>query len=106
MIEHSVPHETPVGELRTVNTAKPTGDDRYDWEIHVEAPDEVLDRIDRVDYVLHETFPEPVRRREDRDSGFSLTSNGWGEFVIGVLLHLRDGDIAKLWHPLRLVDEG
>lgn len=101
-MKHTVAHSTEHGEVVTANRSTPAGDDRWDWEIRLEGPSEVLDAVERVEYVLHETFPNPVRVRDNRDDGFSLESNGWGEFDVGIKVHFKDGGVEKLRHPLRL----
>ncbi len=44
------------------NTSKPAGDGRWDWTVYVTAPPAVLNEIRCVEYTLHPTFPNPIRR--------------------------------------------
>jgi hypothetical protein len=53
-------------------------------------------------YMLHPTFPEPVRLVTDRASGFRLTATGWGAFTIVAEVRGRDGTVQKLKHVLQL----
>lgn len=92
------------------NRARPlekVGEDEYfEWEVYIDEPDTVLDRIDHVIYRLHETFPEPIRTVANREEKFALRSRGWGEFALGVVVVYKDGtrdsqsyrlDLSKAW---------
>lgn len=57
---------------------KRDGEDRWDWEVHLEGNKEELGEVEYVEYTLHETFPNPVRRKYDQSSGFKLETSGWG----------------------------
>lgn len=96
-------HKTSHGIIVSSNTSEASGTHNYDWEVHLDAPSPgQLDRIERVEYVLHPTFPDPVRISTDRSSSFSVSSRGWGEFDIGIKIHFKDGTVEKLKHPLKL----
>jgi transcription initiation factor IIF auxiliary subunit len=41
-----------------------------------------LDRIDRVEYVLHEAYPNPIQVRTRRDDRFLLKEVANGEYVL------------------------
>lgn len=103
-MEHKVSHKTKRGVLTTSNSSAPTGDGRFDWEIRLDP--ESSKEVEEVVYVLHETFPDPVRVKRDPDSGFALKSNGWGEFDVGLKVRFKDGSVANLKHPLKLGGEG
>jgi transcription initiation factor IIF auxiliary subunit len=62
-----------------------------------------LDDIDRVVYILHPTFHNPVREVEDRGSKFRLETSGWGTFTIHAKAVHRDGRETPLHHDLKLV---
>ena len=55
------------GELKFTNFAKVIGKQHgktfYSWRVFVDEPDEVLERIDEVQYLLHPTFPDPLQVR-------------------------------------------
>jgi transcription initiation factor IIF auxiliary subunit len=78
------------------------GNDWWKWSVWVEASEKALDGVEYVQYTLHPTFPNPVRRVDDRASKFSLSANGWGVFTIYVLIHLRDNSEVQLSHELEL----
>ena len=42
--------------------------------------DDILDKVERVVYHLHPTFPNPDREVTDRKSKFELRTRAWGEF--------------------------
>ena len=78
----------------------------FEWKVFMDEPAEKLDKVRSVEYRLHETFPDPIRIIEDRDSRFALISAGWGKFWIFITIYLRDGteqhtkyylDLKKPW---------
>ena len=98
-------HKTSHGIIVTSNTSTPTEGHRYDWVVRLEAPSpDQLDNIEKVEYVLHPTFPHPVRMVIDRSNLFAMSSSGWGEFEVGVKVYFKDGTMEKLKHPLRLFE--
>src|SRR5207302_745068 len=78
------------------------GQDWWEWSVWIEASDKVLDEIDYVEYKLHATFPDPVRRATNRDEKFLIESAGWGEFMIGVEISTKKGERLKRQHWLTL----
>ena len=78
------------------------GKDWWEWAVWVEASDEELDRIEYVEYILHSTFPKPVREISDRTTKFRLQTIGWGIFTIYVKLFFKDGETKNLKHELKL----
>lgn len=91
--------------LALSNTARAVGDDRWDWTVFLQAPPQVLGRVKCVEYTLHPTFPNPVRRVCDRGTGaraFALNSNGWGEFTIRAKVTFKDGRTQGLEYWLKL----
>ena len=80
----------------------------FEWQVFMDEPVEKLDKVRSVEYRLHETFPNPIRIVEDRNSGFALRSAGWGEFWIFITIYLKEGteehtkyylDLSKPWPP-------
>lgn len=89
---------------------KAEGYQYYQWKIFVDEKDKVLDKIDNVVYLLHETFPDPARVVRDRKSNFALESSGWGSFTVHITVKLKSGavvrtkyylDLHKKWPRLR-----
>ena len=78
------------------------GNDWWKWWIWIDGPPEELDAIDHVVYTLHRTFPNPIRKTNDRPSGFRLETSGWGVFRIYATLVSKDGRETELCHDLRL----
>jgi len=81
------------------------GNDRWKWSVWLEGPDQELDQIEYVDYILHPTFRDPFRHITDRASKFRLNSAGWGEFTIYLDIKHRNGESTKRKHWLRLERE-
>lgn len=99
-MDHKISHKTKYGMLVTSNSSAPVGADRYDWEIHLEARS--APEVAKVEYILHETYRNPVRIRKNPEDSFSLQSTGWGEFDVGVKVYFKDGAVVRLRHPLKL----
>jgi len=76
--------------------------DWYKWEVFVDESDEVLDRIESVEYRLHKTFPDPVRTIDERESHFLLKSQGWGEFTIHITVSFKNGEEVNTKYELDL----
>ena len=78
------------------------GEDWWNWAVWVEGRDEALDRIDFVEWGLHPTFPNQIRKIHDRASKFRLGTGGWGVFQIVARVQLKDGQQTKLHYHLKL----
>ena len=77
------------------------GDNWWKWSLWIQGSDEDLDRIKSVTYVLHPTFPSPIRTVTDRGSKFQLRCSGWGIFRIPVTVRLKNGETIELAHHLQ-----
>jgi hypothetical protein len=51
----------------------------------------MLDQIDKVVYVLHPTFQNPIREINDRQTCFGMNTIAWGEFNLKAILHFKNG---------------
>ncbi len=89
-------------DLRIEQDFEFQGSDWWRWSVWIEGPDEQLDRVDHVTYVLHPTFPSPVRTVSDRATKFRLETAGWGVFRIYATATTQDGSEVKLEHDLVL----
>jgi|ERR1019366_9848615 transcription initiation factor IIF auxiliary subunit len=78
------------------------GNDWWKWRVWIDGPPQELDAIDHVVYTLHRTFPNPIRRTSDRQSGFRLETGGWGVFTIYATLVHKNGRETEIFHDLRL----
>jgi transcription initiation factor IIF auxiliary subunit len=90
------------GELTVQQWEKYEGEDWWTWAVWIEGPNEVLDGINLVEWTLHPTFSNPVRKIRDRASKFRLETGGWGVFQILARVQLKDGEEVKLRHYLTL----
>lgn len=105
---HMLTFEPPKrsGELHieTRNIATQIGPNSWRWTAFIEAPREVLEAIECVEYTLHPTFPEPVRvvcQMGSPSQAFPITAIGWGTFELEVRVFFKDGSVRHLIHPLR-----
>jgi len=92
------------------NISKPVGkkgvNDWFRWKIFLKGSDEELDKIDNVTYILHPTFPNPVRKISDRSSNFAFSTVGWGEFEIKAKIKYKTGNEEKKTYWLNLLKGG
>ena len=88
--------------LKTAQSFKYQGNDWWKWSVWIEGAKADLDQIEYVTYRLHPTFPNPVRKVNDRESKFRLNSHGWGTFSIQVRIVNKTGQVIKLTHDLVL----
>jgi len=87
--------------LTITNTSSYMGGGRWAWKVFVDADAETLQRIECVEYTLHSTFPDPVRRVcNQAKTRFALSTNGWGTFTIKVRIEYRDGRSDLREHQL------
>ena len=91
-----------MSEFTIQQSEKYEGKDWWRWAVWIEAPDEALDLIDFVEWTLHPTFPNPVRKIGDRATKFRLETAGWGVFQIVARVQTKDGRQTKLLHYLQL----
>jgi len=88
--------------LTIVQDCEYMDDDWWEWSVWIEGTEQELDDIKSVEYTLHPTFPNPVRRIEDRASKFRLKTAGWGGFTIYARVLHNDGSTTPLEHELVL----
>ncbi len=83
------------------------GEDRWRWCTWIEASDPELDRVSKVTWLLHHSFPQPVVETTDRQGRFAIERTGWGAFQIRAELALADGSKEPLryWLQLSYPDE-
>jgi transcription initiation factor IIF auxiliary subunit len=89
--------------LSIQQTAHYLGHDYWKSSVWLEGSPEELDNVDRVVYILHPTFHNPVREVDDRSTKFRLDTSGWGTFTIHAKAVHRDGRETPLEHDLVLL---
>ncbi len=88
--------------IRIQQSEKYEGDDWWAWSVWVDGPDRELDDIDHVEYTLHPTFPDPVRKISTRRNNFKLSTAGYGVFTIYARVVKKDSSVLRLRHQLQL----
>jgi transcription initiation factor IIF auxiliary subunit len=78
------------------------GNDWWTWAVWVEGSEDALDKVDSVEWTLHPTFSNPIRKVHNRQEKFRLVTGGWGEFQIRARVEMKDGKTVNLRHDLRL----
>lgn len=76
----------------------------YSWAIWIEEEDSVLEEIESVTYLLHKTFPNPIKIKTNRDEKFIFRTSGWGTFLINIEISLVNGEQHFQSHYL-ILDE-
>jgi transcription initiation factor IIF auxiliary subunit len=92
-------------EISASNISRYVGNGRWDWTIFIVAPHNVINEIECVEYTLHPSFPNPLRRIctiGDPRYPFSHTTNGWGVFEISIKVIFKNSRILQLRHMLTL----
>jgi len=82
------------------------GDGYWTWSVWIDGPDAELDQVHSVEWVLHPTFPDPIRRATQRQDKFRIEASGWGAFEINAQVSTKDGRTQHLKHQLRLEEPG
>lgn len=82
------------------NSSTYLGDGRWNWTIYVDADESTLSGIDCVEYTLHPTFPNPVRKVCQKENKFALSTNGWGTFVVRIKIFYKNKTVEDLEHML------
>ena len=77
----------------------------YAWCVFLDEPASVLDQVTAVEYVLHPTFPDPVRRIWEREHCFALLTEGWGTFGVEARVYLADDNIQRTRYRIKLEDD-
>jgi transcription initiation factor IIF auxiliary subunit len=78
------------------------GDNWWKWSVWLDGSGEELDQLEFVEWQLHPSFPNPIRRVTDRRTKFRLDSGGWGVFKIHASIQRKDGTTLKMGHHLEL----
>lgn len=87
--------------LTVRNTSTYTGAGRWDWTIFLDADPDTLRQVECVEYVLHPTFPNPVRKVcKKPETKFAYSTNGWGTFTVKVKILNKDRSVEVLNHLL------
>ena len=76
------------------------GREHYHLGVWIDDDDRKLDQINYVEYKLHSTFKNPVRKSSNRRNNFSITFWTWGMFQIEVIVHKHSGEVEKYTHDL------
>ncbi len=103
----------PVRSVKFNNLARDAGSNffypgrrQYDWIVYVDEDEGILQQIAAVEYLLHRTFSNPLRRKTDPTDHFAVRSTGWGGFTILITVFLKSGvrfetsydlDLGKSW---------
>jgi transcription initiation factor IIF auxiliary subunit len=88
--------------LQVRNTYRYHGQGHYEWTVFLTEGRSTLDKIGCVEYTLHPTYPNPVRRVCDSTGGFRLSTDGWGEFTLFVKIEWKNQRATRQQYRLDL----
>jgi hypothetical protein len=91
-------------DLKADNWSRQIEEGWWEWGIYIVGEDADLDKIQCVEYILHESFPNRVRKKCDRSDDFVMVTQGWGTFQVKINVYLKDGTTLKLTHDLHFVN--
>ncbi|MCK5443649.1 MAG: hypothetical protein KAJ23_17320 [Maribacter sp.] len=78
------------------------GKPHYQMFLEIESDvDKNLDKITKVEYVLHPTFKNRYRSVANRDQHFQLELKAWGTFVVRVKLFMIDGTQTEFTQAMK-----
>ncbi|MDQ3962112.1 MAG: hypothetical protein M3230_06470, partial [Thermoproteota archaeon] len=81
------------------------GERWFYWKIFIETePPSLINQIQAVEYHLHPTFRLKDILITNKNTGFRLDAQGWGEFVIKMDVILNDNRSTTISHYLSLND--
>jgi len=79
----------------------------YCFQAVIQAEDEVLDRIEYVEYHLHPTYPNPIQTITNRKSRFKLKELAWGESNLRAEVKVKGQDeLIRLSRYINLTETG
>ncbi|MDF1662604.1 MAG: C1 family peptidase [Planctomycetota bacterium] len=98
-----------VNTLRLANSSRflgtRRGKARWSWSAFVEGPMAKLKQVATVEYELHRTFKNRLRKGDNNLAlGFPLHSSGYGTFEIKATVTMKDGKAIQLSHQLKFTD--
>lgn len=80
------------------------GGSRILYKHRIYATGKDIDKIRAVKYILHPTFPNPIRTVKNRDKNFELTLWAWGGFRMNIIVTTIDGEVYNYWMSTGLHD--
>ena len=65
--------------------------DWWNWTAYIDVTDDDnLDEVSYVEYYLHPSFKNPIRRVKEKEGGFPLKTSGWGVFLLRAKVFFKD----------------
>jgi len=102
----SVAPPSAAQEISASNTSRYIGNGMWDWTVFIKTSPQVLRDIRCVEYTLHSTFPNPIRKVcsiGDERYPFGHSTSGWGIFEIPIKVTFKNGEVRFLKHVLTFV---
>ena len=78
--------------LRLRNSWHYAGNNWWEWAAFLDDEGSgELSQVDYVEYVLHPSFPNPIRKVTDPQDGFIMKTSGWGVFMLNAFVYKKQG---------------
>jgi hypothetical protein len=88
-------------------TSEQTSDGTWKWEAHLDDQGSGdLNKVEYVEYTLHQALPEPVRRVDDPKGGFRVEAEIKRSFVLKASVYFKDGAKQRLTHRVQVRESG
>lgn len=88
--------------IKQSSRKSPRKENYFDWEIWLDDGEHLINKIKFVEYILHSSFPNRIRKRTNVADNFRLQTSGWGEFMILIHIVEKDGQTFEMSHWLNL----
>ena len=88
--------------MHITQSEKYVEDNWWNWSVWIEGTATELDAVISVEWRLHPSFPNPIRRITNKNTHFRLDTSGWGVFLVHASVFMKDGTVEKLQHFLQL----
>ncbi len=79
----------------------------WSWTASIEATgNSSINDVKYVEYQLHSSFKNPVKRIRNSETGFAISAKGWGTFLLRARIMFKDLErkAVSLEHVLEFVD--
>jgi|SRR6266404_5196721 len=71
------------------------GREHYNLRIWLAGPEQELDQVSNVEYLLHPSFRRRLMNATERDDNFAILIWTWGMFAIQATIHYKDGTVEE-----------
>ena len=74
----------------------------YQWKVFVDEDENILDKIEYVEYLLHPSYSEQRQISSDKNSKFAIEECSWAEFALTITVKFKNGTKQEYFYNLDL----